>query len=84
MPGPRTTTRFSSAENREFAAARSFSPTTSGVSAPAAGCQGASATADAAARTRIRPGAALVATTTAIAAMTAALASAETIRMVTR
>ena len=37
MPGPTTTTRFSRAEKMEFAAARSFSPTISGVSAPAAG-----------------------------------------------
>ena len=37
MPGPTTTTRLSSAEKMEFAAARSFSPTISGVSAPAAG-----------------------------------------------
>ena len=37
IPGPTTTTRLPSAEKMEFAAARSFSPTTSGISAPAAG-----------------------------------------------
>ena len=40
MPGPRTTTRFSSAEKIEFAATRSSSPTVSGVRAPAAGRYG--------------------------------------------
>ena len=46
MAGPTTITRFSSVAKIEFAAARSFSPTTSGVSAPAAGRYGTIATAD--------------------------------------
>jgi len=37
MPGPTMTTKLSRAEKMEFVAARSRSPTISGVSAPAAG-----------------------------------------------
>ncbi len=84
MAGPSTTTRFSSPEKMELAATSSFSPTTSGVRAPAAGRYGTSTAADSATRTRTMPTGARTATTTAKALMMAALASDETMRTVTR
>ena len=84
MPGPTTTTRLCKAEKMEFAADRSCSPTISGVSAPAAGWYGASATDERAEMTSTEAIGASLATATAIPAMSTALASAETIMTVVR
>ena len=84
IAGPSTTTRFSSAEKMELAAARSFSPTMSGVSAPAAGRYGVSTAAATAMSARMIQSGASAATAIAIPAMTTALASAETIMTVVR
>jgi len=84
MPGPTTTTRVCRAEKIEFAAARSCSPTISGVSAPAAGWYGASATDETAEMASTNATGAPLATATAIPPMRTALASAETTMTVVR
>ena len=77
--GPSTTVRLSSVENSPFAAARSFSPTISGVSAPDAGRYGDPAALDMTRRKRSSSNGELVPTTTAMTHMIAAFASAEAI-----
>jgi len=84
IPGPTTTIRFSTVAKIEFAAARSFSPATSGVSAPAAGRYGMVATLDRAVSASTGPMEAPTPTTTAMPVMITALARAETMSTVTR
>ena len=76
--GPTTIVRLSSAENRPFAAASSFSSTTSGVSAPAAGRYGRYAIAERAVRASSTTSGPFIETTVPIRHISTAETTAET------